>query len=282
MKKYKPTTPSQRHTQTPSFKERLSDVDGPYDPLVAGLNKKSGRNNMGRITTRHKGGGHKRKYRFIDFKYDKKDIPATVETIEYDPNRSAFIALVCYKDGERRYVIAHDEMETGDEFVVSKGAPVKPGNRLPLSEIPVGTTVYNVELKPGGGAKIARSAGNSAEVTAREGKYVNLKMPSTEIRKVLSGCWATVGEVSNPEHGRRVIGKAGRNRWLGKRPTVRGVAMNAVDHPYGGGEGRTGRGTRRAKTQTGRPSGKGQKTRRPNKYSDKLIVERRKKKRKKK
>ncbi|PSO46494.1 MAG: 50S ribosomal protein L2 [Parcubacteria group bacterium SW_4_46_8] len=275
MKDRNPTTPSKRQTKTPSFSERLSDVDGPYKPLTRGLSKQSGRNSDGRITMEHRGGGHKRRYRLVDFDYDKKDIPAQVETIEYDPNRSAFIALVCYADGERRYVIAHDEMEEGDMFVVSADAPIEAGNRLPLSEIPVGTEVYNVELQPNGGAKIARSAGSAVEVTAKEEKYVNVKMPSTEVRKVLADCWATIGTASNVEHGRRVEGKAGRRRWQGWRPKVRGTAKNAVDHPYGGGEGRTGRGTRREKTATGRSSGKGQKTRKPNKYSDKLIVERR-------
>lgn len=280
MKQGKPTTPSQRHSRAPSGDELSGNASD--KKLTKGFRRGSGRNSDGRITMRHRGGGHKRTYRFVDFIYDKKNIPATVESIEYDPNRSAYIALVCYNDGERRYVIAHDDMEVGDEIITSEDASTKAGNRLPLSNIPVGTSVYNIELKPNSGAKIARSAGNSAEVMARDGGYVHLKMPSTEIRKVPEGAWATIGEVSNPQHNRRRLGKAGRSRWLGRRPKVRGVAQNAVDHPFGGGEGRTGRGTRKQKTKWGRPAGKGEKTRKKNKYSDKLIVERRKKKKKKK
>lgn len=256
-------------------------ASSPNRSMVSGATKTGGRNSYGRVTMRHKGGGHKRRHRAIDFFYNKHDIPAKVESIEYDPNRSAYIALLCYADGERRYIIAPDELEVGTEIVISQNAKQKAGNRMPLSEIPVGTFVHCVEFKPGGGAKLARSAGNSVEVQAKGKKHVTLKLPSTEIRKVPKEAWASIGEVSNPEHRLQTIGKAGRNRWLGKRPQVRGRAMNAVDHPVGGGEGRTGRGTRKQKTKWGRPAGKGQKTRKPKKYSDKLIVKRRTKKKKK-
>lgn len=235
-----------------------------------------GRNNAGRITMRHRGAGHKRAYRLVDFKYNKRDIPATIKSVEYDPNRTAFIGLASYADGEKRYVVVPQKIEVGTKFVVSKEAPIAVANRLPLSQIPIGTFVYNVELKPEGGAKIARSAGNYAEVVAHDAGYVHLKMPSSEVRKVLGSCWATIGEVSNSESRLVKGGKAGHSRWLGKRPTVRGSAMNPVDHPHGGGEGKQGRGLRRAKTKWGKPSGKGQKTRSPKKYSNALIVRRRK------
>jgi large subunit ribosomal protein L2 len=222
------------------------------------------------------GGGHKRKYREIDFVFNKKDIPAKVETIEYDPNRSAYIALLCYADGERRYVIAHSEMKVGDTFLVAEtGKPVI-GVRLPMHQIPIGAQIYNIELKPGAGAKIARSAGAYATILAQDGMHTHLKMGSSEVRKVNSNGFATIGVVSNEEHRQVTIGKAGRSRWLGKRPTVRGTAMNPVDHPHGGGEGRQGRGHRRARSIFGKPTGKGQKTRKPKKYSDSLIVSRRK------
>lgn len=248
----------------------------PHKKLTSGLNKRAGRNAFGRITTRHKGGGHKRKFRVIDFKYDKKDIPAKVETIEYDPNRSAFIALVCYADGERRYVLVSKKIKVGDSFVVSEKAPLKKGNRLPLSKIPVGNFVFNVELKPEGGAKIARSAGNFVEVIAQDGGTVHLKMPSSEIRKVSGKCWASIGEVSNDEHKLVKIGKAGRNRWLGKRPTVRGSAMNAVDHPMGGGEARSRGRRKHKKNRQGKIVDPGVRTRIPKKYSNQFIVRRRK------
>ncbi len=276
MKKYKPTTASRRHMTTPSYKKVLSGAKGPNKKLSSGFKRGVGRNNQGRITMRHRGGGHKRKYRVIDFRYDKVDIPAKVESVEYDPNRSGFIALVLFADGERRYVLAPKDVKVGDTMLVSENAPLEAGNRLPLKNIPIGTFVYNIEIKAGGGAKIARSAGNYAEVVARDGGYVNLKMPSKEIRKVPEKAWASIGEVGNEEHKLVTIGKAGRSRWMGKRPTVRGSAMNPVDHPYGGGEGRGGRGIRRAKTKWGKPAGKGQKTRTPKKYSNKLIVKRRK------
>ena len=260
---------------TVSYKGVLT-ADTPHKPLTKGRKRDVGRNNAGRITVRHKGGGCKRKWRDIDFSYDKKDIPAKVETVEYDPNRSGFIGLVCYRDGERRYVLLPSSVGKGDEFIVSENADIKPGNRLPLSAIPSGTFVYNVELKPGAGARLARSAGSYAEVVAIDGGYAQLKMPSGEVRKVIASAWASVGSVSNEEHKLRRIGKAGRARKLGIRPTVRGSAMNPVDHPHGGGEGRAGRGRRRAVSKWGKPTGKGQKTRRAKKYSDSLIISRRK------
>ena len=257
------------------FRKLLTTSD-PHKPLTKGGKRHVGRNHHGRITTRHKGGGHKRLYREIDFVYNKRDIPATIETIEYDPNRGAFISCIVYRDGERRYVLMPQSLKVGDTFLVSETAPIKPGNRVPLKNIPVGTFIYNLEIKPQGGAKLARGAGNYAEVVAHDGPYTQVKMPSSEVRKILSTAWASIGEVSNPE--RRLIygGKAGRSRWLGVRPTVRGSAMNPVDHPYGGGEGRSGRGRRRAVSMWGKPTGKGQKSRRPKKYSNIFIVSRRK------
>lgn len=281
MKILKPTTPSQRNTSLPSYKKTLSSSH-PNKKLTKGQSSASGRNNGGRITTRHKGGGHKRKFRDIDFKLDKYDIPAKIETLEYDPNRSGFIALVVYRDGERRYVLAPKTAKVGRTILTSESAPIRVGNRTLLNRMPVGTFVYNVELKPGQGSKLVRSAGSYAEVIAVEGEYVNLKMPSTEIRKVPGKAMATIGEVSNAEHRLRRVGKAGRSRWLGVRPTVRGSAMNPVDHPYGGGEGRAGRGMRRAKSKWGKHTGIKQKTRRPKKYSNTFIVERRKRKGKRK
>jgi len=248
----------------------------PQKSLTKGRKRGVGRNNVGRITTRHKGGGHKRRFRAIDFKYDKFDISAKIETLEYDPNRSGFIALVCYADGERRYVLAPGSVKVGDNFIVSEKAPTTPGNRTLLKKVPVGTFVYNVEIQPGSGAKIARSAGNFAEVIAQDAGHTHLKMPSSEIRKVSDKGWASIGEVSNSEYKLRKVGKAGRSRWLGKRPTVRGSAMNPVDHPHGGGEGRAGRGRRRAVSKWGKPTGKGQKTRKAKKYSNHLVVSRRK------
>lgn len=277
MKSYRPTTKSKRQTQTIEYRRFLT-ASNPHKVLVAGGKRHVGRNSAGRITIRHKGGGHKRLLREVDFLYDKFDIPARAETVEYDPNRGAFISLVVYKDGERRYVIAPKHFRPGINFVVSENAPIEPGNRLPLSKIPQGAFVFNVEVKPRGGAKLIRSAGNFAEMVAKDSPYVQIKMPSGEIRKVLETCWATIGEVSNEERKLRNIGKAGRSRWLGIRPTVRGTAMNPVDHPHGGGEGRQGRGLRRAKTMWGKPSGKGQKTRRSKKYSNHLIISRRQKK----
>ena len=275
MKTYKPTSPSRRNMSTLPYKELLSG-DKPMKSLLLSKKRQAGRNNAGRITTRHQGGGHKRRMRNVDFTYAKKDIPARVETIEYDPYRTGFIARVVFADGERRYVLAPKDLKVGDTFVVSEKAPIKVGNRMPLGRIPSGTFVYNIELKVGAGARLARSAGNYAEVVAHDAGYAQLKMPSSEVRKVSDLCWATIGAVSN-ENSRLVkYGKAGRSRWKGIRPTVRGTAMNPVDHPHGGGEGRQGRGLRRAKSMWGKPTGKGQKTRTPKKYSNVFIVSRRK------
>jgi large subunit ribosomal protein L2 len=274
MKKYAPTTPSRRNTLTIEYKKRLSG-DKPHKALTVGRKRSVGRNNQGRITTRHHGGGNKRLYRLVDFKYDKKDIPAKVETIEYDPNRSAFIALVCYRDGERRYHVVPKELKVGATFLISDKADVKTGSRLPLYKISVGSFVYNVEVKPGSGAKLIRSAGSYGEVLSHDGGYTMIKMPSSEVRKIDDHAWASVGMVSNDEHKLTRKGKAGRSRWLGIRPTVRGSVMNPVDHPYGGGEGRQGRGTRRPKTKWGKITG-GRKTRPPKKYSNHLVVSRRK------
>ena len=275
MKTYKPTSPSRRGMTTLPYKELLSG-DKPMKSLLKSKKRQAGRNNAGRITTRHQGGGHKRRYRDIDFSYNKKDIPAKIETIEYDPYRTGFIARALYADGERRYVLAPKDVKVGDSFIVGEKAPVAAGNRMPLGRIPSGTFVYNVELKLGAGARLARSAGNYAEVIAHDAGYAQLKLPSTEIRKVSDLCYASIGAVGN-ENSRLVnIGKAGRARWMGKRPTVRGTAMNPVDHPHGGGEGRQGRGLRRAKSMWGKPTGKGQKTRTPKKYSNVFIVSRRK------
>ncbi len=258
------------------YRKKLSGAKKPHKKLTKGHKQAHGRSSSGRITTRHKGGGHKRVYRLVDFKLEKHGIPAKVETIEYDPYRSAFIALVCYRDGERRYVLASQTMQVGDTILAAQDAPVAPNNRLPLARIPVGTFIYNIETRPGAGAKLVRSAGNYAEVVAQDAGYTQIKLPSSEVRKIQSTGWATVGEVSNEEHRLVTLGKAGRSRWLGKRPTVRGAAMNPVDHPHGGGEGKSPRGHRRQRTKWGKPAGKGQKTRSPNKYSNKLIVSRRK------
>ncbi len=274
MKKYRPTTPSRRHMTTRSYKKVVTRTK-PHKALTKGGKRAVGRNSQGRITSRHMGGGHKRKFREIDFKFDKHDIPAKVESIEYDPNRSAYIALICYLDGERRYIIARKEMKVGDAFIASETAKPEAGVRMPLRDIPIGLEIHNVETRPGAGAKLIRSAGSSATVIAQDGTHTHLKMPSTEVRKINSAAWATIGVVSNEEHQLITIGKAGRSRWLGKRPTVRGNAMNPVDHPHGGGEGRQGRGHRRARSIFGKPTGKGHKTRKANKYSDSLIVSRR-------
>ncbi|MCB9816674.1 50S ribosomal protein L2 [Candidatus Nomurabacteria bacterium] len=277
MKKYKPTSAGRRDGSVIEYKKKLSSTkSNPLKSLTKGKRSTGGRNSAGRITTHYRGAGNKRTFREIDFKYNKKDVPAKVETIEYDPNRSGFIALVCYADGERRYILAPRNLEVGDEIIVSEKAKVKTGNRLPLAAIPVGTFVYNVEINPGAGAKLGRSAGNAIEVVAQDSKHTTLKMPSTEIRKVLNTAWASIGEVSNEEYRLVSIGKAGRARHMGLRPKNRGAARNAVDHPHGGGEGRSPRGHRRQRTKQGRPTGKGQKTRSPKKYSNKLIVSRRK------
>lgn len=275
MKTYKPTTKSRRFMTTLPYRELLSG-DKAHKPLLKKKKRQAGRNAFGRITTRHQGGGHKRRLRDIDFRFDKKNIPAKIETVEYDPFRSAFIGRVVYADGERRYVVVPKEVRVGGTFLVSEKAPLTPGNRLPLGAIPVGTFVYNIELSPGAGAALVRSAGNYAEVVAHDAGYAQIKLPSTEIRKISDLAWASIGAVGNEEYNLVVYGKAGRSRWHGIRPTVRGTAMNPVDHPHGGGEGRQGRGLRRAKSMWGKPTGKGQKTRTPKKYSNVFIISRRK------
>jgi large subunit ribosomal protein L2 len=246
----------------------------PYAPLLEKQSKSAGRNNQGRITVRHQGGGHKQHYRIIDFKRDKDGIVGSVERIEYDPNRSAHIALVLYSDGERRYIIAPKGIEAGSLIVSGSDAPIKPGNCLPIRNIPIGSTVHCIEMKPGKGAQIARSAGAAVQLVAREGASATLRLRSGEMRKILSDCRATLGEVGNAEHGLRSLGKAGAKRWRGIRPTVRGVAMNPVDHPHGGGEGRTS-GGRHPVSPWGTPT-KGYKTR-GNKRTDGMIVRRRNK-----
>src|SRR3989344_5985838 len=275
MKKLKPTTPSQRQMTRIEYKKLLSGHK-PTKALMRGRKRTGGRNSQGRITTRHIGGGHKRRFRDVDFSFNKKNISARVASIEYDPFRSAFIGLAVYKDGEKRYVVLPQKVKVGDTFLVSETAPLTPANRLPLGNMPVGTFVYNIELRPGEGGVIARSAGNYCEVIAQDAGYTHLKMPSTEVRRVISTAWASIGEASNEEHRLVNLGKAGRSRWMGVRPTVRGTAMNPVDHPHGGGEGRQGRGSRRQKTMWGKPAGTGQKTRHPKKYSNVFIVSRRK------
>jgi len=268
--KSKPTSPGRR------FVLKVVNPDlhkgAPYAPLLEKKSKTGGRNNTGRITRRHSGGGHKQKYRVIDFRRNKDSIPAVVERLEYDPNRSAHIALLLYADGERRYIIAPAKVKAGDELISGQTAPMKPGNCLPLRNIPVGSTVHCVEMKPGKGAQIARSAGTSVQLVAREGQHATLRLRSGEMRKVLADCRATLGEVSNNEHSLRSLGKAGATRWRGIRPTVRGVAMNPVDHPDRGGEGRTS-GGRHPASPWGTPT-KGYKTR-TNKRTNKLIVRRR-------
>jgi large subunit ribosomal protein L2 len=275
MKTYKPTTKSRRHMTTLDYKKLLSG-DRPMKSLMSSKKNQAGRNNAGRISVRHQGGGHKRRLRDVDFSYNKMNIPARVETIEYDPYRTGFISRVVYADGERRYVLSPKDLKVGDTFVVGEDAPIKVGNRMPLGKIPSGTFVYNVELKLGAGARLARSAGNYAEVIAHDAGYAQLKLPSTEVRRVSDLCYASIGAVGNEESRLVNYGKAGRSRWKGIRPTVRGTAMNPVDHPHGGGEGRQGRGLRRAKSMWGKPTGKGQKTRTPKKYSNVFIVSRRK------
>ncbi|MBI5470072.1 50S ribosomal protein L2 [Candidatus Kaiserbacteria bacterium] len=275
MKSYKPTTKTTRARTSIEFAKLLSG-HFPHKALTFGRKRDVGRNGQGRITMRHRGGGHKKLFRDVDFSFNKKDIPAKISSIEYDPMRSAFIGLAAYRDGEKRYVILPKAVKVGDTFIVSATAPIKPANRLPLGSIPVGTFVFNIELKPGAGGVLVRSAGNFAEVVAHDAGYTHLKLPSTEIRAVISTAWASIGEVSNDEHRLVNLGKAGRSRWMGIRPTVRGTAMNPVDHPHGGGEGKQGRGSRRQKTMWGKPAGKGQKTRRPKKYSNIHILSRRK------
>ncbi len=272
IKKMKPTSPGMRFASYPDFTEITKDK--PEKSLVISLKKKGGRNSGGRITVRHRGGGHKRLYRIIDFKRDKDDIPAKVTAIEYDPNRSARIALLTYADGEKRYIIAPVGVNVGDVLMSGKNAEIRPGNSLPLANIPVGTFIHNIELKIGKGGQIARSAGASAQLMAKEGAYAHVRMPSGEVRLIDLRCRATIGQVGNLDHINISIGKAGRSRHLGRRPKVRGVAMNPIDHPHGGGEGKTGTGGTPV-TPWGKPT-KGYKTRKPKKQSDKFIVKRRK------
>lgn len=270
IKKFKPTSAGRRHMTSSTFEEITTST--PEKSLVGPLKSTGGRNNYGRITKRHTGGGHKRKYRIIDFKRDKKEIPAKVVSVEYDPNRSARIALLNYVDGEKRYILAPVGMNVGDSVVASDQADIKPGNAMSIRAIPLGTWVHNVELKIGKGGQMARSAGTYAMIAAKEGKYAQLRLPSGEVRLVLLDCCATVGQVGNLDHENVKIGKAGRNRWLGKRPQSRGVAMNPVDHPHGGGEGKSS-GGRHPVTPWGVPT-KGYKTR-VNKRTDRFIVRRR-------
>jgi large subunit ribosomal protein L2 len=274
IKKYKPTSPGRRGMSVSDFAEITSTT--PEKSLLEPLPKHGGRNNNGRITVRHQGGGHKRRYRIIDFKRKKDAIPAKVATIEYDPNRSARIALLHYADGEKRYILAPKGLEVGQTIESGPGSDIKPGNALPLENIPVGTVVHAVEIQPGKGAALARSAGTSIQLMGKEGKYAILRMPSSEMRRVLITCRATIGEVGNSDHGNIVIGKAGRKRHMGVRPTVRGTVMNPVDHPHGGGEGRNKSAGRHPVTPWGVPT-KGHRTRSKNKASNRLIIRRRKK-----
>jgi large subunit ribosomal protein L2 len=274
LKRYKPTSPGRRFQTVSDFADITTST--PEKSLLEPLPKKGGRNNKGRITTRHQGGGHKRRYRRIDFKRNKDGVPAKVATIEYDPNRSARIALLHYADGEKRYILAPQKLSVGDTVMSGTGADIKPGNALVLAEIPTGTVVHAIEMQPGKGAAMARSAGTSAQLMAKEGNYAILRMPSTEMRKVLLTCRATVGTVGNAEHEGISIGKAGRNRWKGVRPTVRGTAMNPVDHPHGGGEGKNKTAGRHPVSPWGVPT-KGHRTRKKGKASDRLIIRRRKK-----
>ncbi|MDE0813173.1 MAG: 50S ribosomal protein L2 [Alphaproteobacteria bacterium] len=268
LKKYKPVTPTMRHLVLVDHSELHKGK--PVKTLTEGLSEKAGRNNHGRITARRRGGGHKRKYRLIDFKRTKLDMSATVERIEYDPNRTAFIALIKYEDGELNYILAPQRVQAGDVIVAGPGSDIKPGNALPLNNIPIGTIVHNVEMKPGKGGQIARSAGTYVQIVGRDSGYAQVKLTSGELRLVRGECMATIGAVSNPDQSNIKIGKAGRKRWLGKRPAVRGVAMNPVDHPHGGGEGRTS-GGRHPVSPWGKPT-KGKRTRKRNKPSDKLII----------
>ncbi len=272
VKSFRPTTPSQRFKTVSTFEEITKNK--PEKSLLLPIKKKAGRNNKGRISVRRRGGGHKRFYRIIDFKRNKDGISAKVAAIEYDPNRSARIALLHYRDGEKRYILAPDGLQVGDELMSGEKAKTKVGNVKPLHKIPLGTAIHNVELKPGHGGQMVRGAGASAQLMAKEGKHVQLKLPSGEVRLVPSSCRATIGQVGNLDHVNISLGKAGRSRWLGRRPKVRGVVMNPVDHPMGGGEGKSS-GGRHPTTPWGKPT-KGYKTRSKNKKSDAYIVKRRK------
>ncbi len=272
LKKFKPTTSSQRFKIISAFDEVTTSK--PEKSLLAPMKKSGGRNNEGKMTMRYMGGGHKQKYRIVDFKRDKEGIPAQVKTIEYDPNRTARIALLYYADGEKRYIIAPHGLKVGQEVMAGKGATPEVGNSMYLNEIPFGTIIHNIELRPGQGGKMARSAGSYAQLVSREGKFAILKLPSGETRMILNTCKATIGMVSNPDHSLEVSGKAGRSRWMGRRPRTRGVVMNPVDHPMGGGEGRASGGHPRSRK--GMPA-KGYKTRAKKKASSKYIIERKKK-----
>ncbi len=274
LKKYKPTSPGRRFQSVSDFAE-ITKTE-PEKSLLEPLHKTGGRNNHGRITTRHQGGGHKRRYRRIDFKRNKDGVPAKVASIEYDPNRSARIALLHYADGEKRYILAPKGLQVGATVMSGPDADIKPGNALQIKDIPTGTVVHAVELQPGKGAAMARSAGTSIQLMGKEGDYAILRMPSSEMRRVLVTCRATVGEVGNSDHGNITIGKAGRARWKGIRPTVRGTAMNPVDHPHGGGEGKNKTAGRHPVSPWGVPT-KGHRTRKKGKASDRLIIRRRKK-----
>jgi large subunit ribosomal protein L2 len=274
IKKYKPTTPGRRGMSSLDFAEITTDQ--PEKSLLAPLHNKGGRNNQGRLTVRHQGGGHKRQYRIIDFKRNKDGIPGRVATIEYDPNRTSNIALINYADGEKRYILAPKGLKVGMEIMSGAEADIKVGNTLPIANIPVGSVIHNIELKPGRGGQLARSAGASAQLLGKEEKYAIVRLTSGEVRMILLTCRATIGQVGNLEHELVNIGKAGRSRWLGKRPTVRGSVMNPNDHPHGGGEGRAPIGRKSPMSPWGKPT-LGYKTRKKNKASDKFIVRRRKK-----
>ncbi|MDR1679529.1 MAG: 50S ribosomal protein L2 [Prevotellaceae bacterium] len=272
VRKLRPTTPGQRHKIIGTFDTITSSV--PEKSLVVGVSKSGGRNSDGKMTMRYIGGGHKRKYRVIDFKRNKDGVPAVVKTIEYDPNRSARIALLFYADGEKRYILAPNGLQVGQTLMSGADAAPEVGNALPLSEIPLGTVIHNIEMNPGQGAALVRSAGTFAQLASREGNYAIIKLPSGEVRKILSACKATVGSVGNSDHALERSGKAGRSRWQGRRPRVRGVVMNPVDHPMGGGEGRASGGHPRSRKGL---LAKGYKTRAPKKASSKYIIERKKK-----
>jgi len=272
-KKSKPTTPGARHRISPVFDD-VTVSKPTVKRLLKGKNQSGGRNKQGRMTSRHRGGGHKRRYRYIDFNRDKRDIPAKVQTIEYDPNRSARIALVAYADGEKRYIIAPDRLSVGDTVISGNNVEPNIGNAMPMISMPPGTFIHNIEMNPGKGAQLCRSAGTVAQMIAKTDKYVTVKLPSGEVRMILGSCYATVGTISNPDHFNTTMGKAGRNRWKGKRPHTRGVAMNPIDHPMGGGEGKASGGHPRSPWGQ---SSKGLKTRKRKKLSDRYIVRSRKK-----
>ncbi len=274
IKSFKPTTPTLRYKTQTTFDDVTAKK--PYKPLTKGKNRIDGRGSSGRITVRRRGRGHKRKYRIIDFKRNKTDIPGKVATIEYDPNRTVRIALINYVDGEKRYILAPRDIKPGDMIVAGESVKIAPGNAMPLKNIPLGTEIHNIEMQPGKGGQICRSAGGAAVLLAKEGKYCHIRMPSSEVRLISSRCYATIGQLSHIDHMNVKIGKAGRSRWMGRRPKVRGVVMNPVDHPHGGGEGKSS-GGRHPCSPTGQPT-KGYKTRKKNKPSNKYIITRRKKK----